>query len=54
MLTPVAAVEEDKDSEAEVEVESREECKYGLGLFPLGGEGKGCIWYDQANVPQSA
>ncbi|XP_051028093.1 ski oncogene isoform X2 [Acomys russatus] len=36
MLTPVAAPEEDKDSEAEVEVESREECKYGCTLLPLG------------------
>lgn len=36
MLTSVAAPEEDKDSEAEVEVESREECKYGLDSVPLG------------------
>lgn len=50
VLTSVAAPEEDKDSEAEVEVESREECKYGLEPAPLGistGDGGGWdTWYD--------
>ncbi|CAO2590244.1 Ski oncogene [Lemmus lemmus] len=35
VLTPVAAPEEDKDSEAEVEVESREECKFTSSLSSL-------------------
>lgn len=45
MLTSVAAPEEDKDSEAEVEVESREECTYGLDSAPLGiNYGDGGRW----------
>lgn len=50
MLASVAAPEDDKDSEAEVEVESREECKYGLDSAPLSintGE-------DQTSIPWSA
>lgn len=45
MLTSVAAPEEDKDSEAEVEVESREECKYGWDSAPLDiSTGDGVGW----------
>lgn len=42
-LAPVAAPEEDKDSEAEVEVESREECKFPSVLPASSTLGRACL-----------